>query len=210
MYLIDKNKDYYDYLSGIYGVDKCITYDRRGSIPLTKESFLKLISPYYTKYNNDHGSFFVLEVGYFQYLFQGDIQYRPINPYMAMEPYKGVFKLWQVFDEQKHYYEKEITIIPVTIKWPGSPNSRKKRNYIDTFSFSELRRSSEKISNPILINTPIPSLIDPFDIWSNVSNYISSKYNDKTIDIYNTDTEKIINHGFDKKISFRHPIKINN
>jgi hypothetical protein len=34
MRIIDKNKDYYDYLQGIYGIDELVVYDRRGSFPI--------------------------------------------------------------------------------------------------------------------------------------------------------------------------------
>ena len=32
MKIIDSKKDYYDYLSGIYGMDELAVYDRRGSM----------------------------------------------------------------------------------------------------------------------------------------------------------------------------------
>jgi len=35
MKIIDNKKDYYDYLSGIYGIDNLIVYDRRGSVPIS-------------------------------------------------------------------------------------------------------------------------------------------------------------------------------
>jgi hypothetical protein len=35
MKIIDRNKDYYDYLSHVYGVDGNIAFDRRGSVLLT-------------------------------------------------------------------------------------------------------------------------------------------------------------------------------
>ena len=35
MYIVDKHKDYYDYISHIYGVDKDTAFDRRGSYELS-------------------------------------------------------------------------------------------------------------------------------------------------------------------------------
>ena len=32
MKIIDNKKDYYDYLSGVYGTDELAVYDRRGSV----------------------------------------------------------------------------------------------------------------------------------------------------------------------------------
>lgn len=40
MKIIDNKKDYYDYLSGIYGVDDLVVYDRRGSVHLNSNSIL--------------------------------------------------------------------------------------------------------------------------------------------------------------------------
>ena len=34
MKIIDRNKDYYDYLQGIYGMDELVVYDRRDSFPI--------------------------------------------------------------------------------------------------------------------------------------------------------------------------------
>ena len=35
------NKDYYDYLTGIYGIDEKVVYDRRHIIGKTKSTFYK-------------------------------------------------------------------------------------------------------------------------------------------------------------------------
>ena len=59
---------------------------------------------------------------------------------------------------------------------------------------------------PLLRDTGIPALIPPFEIYKNLEMYISSLKTEKTVDIATND-EKIINHGFDMKSSFRHPIK---
>ena len=37
MKIIDNKKDYYDYLSGVYGIDNLIVYDRRGSVPINPD-----------------------------------------------------------------------------------------------------------------------------------------------------------------------------
>ncbi len=37
MKIIDKNKDYYDFLMGVYGQDPKAVYDRRGSAILHKD-----------------------------------------------------------------------------------------------------------------------------------------------------------------------------
>ena len=59
---------------------------------------------------------------------------------------------------------------------------------------------------PLLRDTGIPALIPPFEIYKNLEMYLSSLKTEKTVDIATND-EKIINHGFDMKSSFRHPVK---
>ena len=43
MYILDKNTDYYDYFSHIYGEDKSITFDRRGSAIIKDEMLVDLL-----------------------------------------------------------------------------------------------------------------------------------------------------------------------
>jgi hypothetical protein len=208
MYIIDKNKDYYDYLAGIYGVDKQITYDRRGSIILP-DSFLL---DYITKSQWDlikSTEHFVIEIGENQYLFRVEIEYKHGNgPNTFSVPSKGNFSLLKTFKDNKHYYNKEISLVPVNVTrdWRKCRNGQEE--FVNVEYYSDLHIIENKIiPNVIFRETIIPSFIDPKEVWIALSNYISSKYNDKTVAIKNTDTDKIINHGFDKRWSFRHPVK---
>lgn len=40
MKIIDKKKDYYDFLAGVYGMDEMVVYDRRGSVVVNSEKVL--------------------------------------------------------------------------------------------------------------------------------------------------------------------------
>ena len=98
MLILGKFKDYYDYLSGIYGIDKDIVYDRSDATVLGKE--FSLHEDFFTKrvlYNdsqkkmkkrwitNENGkdvfanvptgqiSAYVIEIGYTHYLFEIEI-----------------------------------------------------------------------------------------------------------------------------------------
>ena len=56
----------------------------------------------------------------------------------------------------------------------------------------------------ILKNIGIPSLIPPEQIYYGMETYLFSLKNDKNCESKGlTDSEKIVNHGFDKKTSFR-------
>jgi len=211
MYIIDKNKDYYDFYSTLYGIDKTITYDRRGSTILNNNAFVNKISD-----KNYYGGeqFVLLEVGYYQYLFHYyDFTYQqnPNYEYKSFIVKNYKIKLIKIFNENKHLFNSEISIVTCNLENGGMFYYRK---YGDKYikNLSDIHTHEEKyggtyISNPILADTDIPKFIDGLNIWKNLSMYISSKYNDKTILIVNSDTDKIINHGFDKKSSFRHPIK---
>ena len=55
--IIDKNKDYYDYLTHQPDSDDGIIFDRRGSIPLRSEDFFNILSEHvkYHKYYHRYG-----------------------------------------------------------------------------------------------------------------------------------------------------------
>jgi hypothetical protein len=46
MRILDKNKDFYDYLAGIYGIDNTVFFDRRGSKKLTHSDLLNAFLRY--------------------------------------------------------------------------------------------------------------------------------------------------------------------
>ena len=51
MRIIDKNKDYYDYLAHQVDSDDGVTFDRRGSIPLRHEDFFNILSKHVKEHN---------------------------------------------------------------------------------------------------------------------------------------------------------------
>ena len=200
MYILDKNKDFYDYYSHIYGEDKSITFDRRGSVLCTGDMIVG------SERNTHHHwgektntAFRILEVGYIQYLikvydivFLNDFN-RQI--YGKLQSYKMVIQ--HVYRNNEHLYKTPISIHGMEAEWnynaiewiiPPRPVED------DKFTPIEL---------PILADTVLTKLISPEEIWKELSNYISSLKNDKNVDIGTTDIEKVVNHGFDKKESFR-------
>lgn len=207
MYILDKNKDYYDYLSHIYGVDKSITYDRRGSIVVSDEQLLGLCV---RRFQREREVFGLLEIGYIQYLFEfSNIQYRT-EPLSSIEtPYKCDSKVIYIFKDNKHYFDKEITFCACDLQRANYFSWKLWRKPLVITSFKENVKlaAGYKIENPILRDTMLVQHIEGLDIWKELSTFISSKYNDKTILIKNTDKDLIVNHGFDVKTSFRYPVK---
>ena len=212
VYILDKNKDFYDYMGSIYGVDKGVTYDRRGSVVMTDFSLLKHVvdDHVHAYWKEKKTDFFVVEVGDVQHLFGiTDVKYgKSISPSLRGDPISGDIRLIKSFKEHHHYFEKEITLVPVRHERPyGWWRQRGKTEFRPEVWSELVPIMDHAIPNPILRDTTLAGLLDAKEMWIDLSNYISSKYNDKTIEIVNSDVDKIINHGFDKKTSFRNPIK---
>jgi len=212
MYIIDRNRDYYDYLSNVYGVDKGIVFDRRGSIRLENNWFSAGFSIVLAKYSRDDSLYFILEVGTIQYLIKAYDPKWIESPFAQVSHYK--IELVRKFQDQKHRYEAPISIRRVRLshwwRWGKNPFENRQQ-YIQTERYEELilepHYLAEAVNLPILAETKLTSFIDADEIWKEIMNYISSLNNDIDVSIPMTDVEKAEQHGFDKKTSFRHPIK---
>jgi len=200
MLIVDKNDDFYDHYSHIYGIDKQIVFDRKGSILLTDTS---LFNHFYNMRISQR-YFSLLEVGYKQYLFEfKDVKLT--SPFNDPEYALDVIK---VFDEQKHLFEKPMTIAPVSNTfynaWQMFYNKNKMKKSVE---LRDITFENRNFDLPILKDTKLTKVLDAETIWKDLNVYISSQKNDKDVAIVNTDKDKIVNHGFDLKSSFRNPIK---
>ena len=214
MRIIDKYKDYYDFF-GHKSEDKTLVYDRRGSTPLNKETVLFHIY----RYSRDNSVTFGLQAGFKLFILEalhlqadydpktrklqygaGDLQWvdsidnfnwagQPLQFVDLKLPYTRFNNRWYTYRSAwDRSYQNQLKTVPVM---------RKKDNGQPDEPLAE---------KPLLCDTAIPALIPPFEIYKNLEMYISSLKTEKTVDIATND-EKIINHGFDMKSSFRHPIK---
>lgn len=206
MYILDKNKDYYDYLSGIYGIDKSITFDRRGSIPMNDIGIAHVVLPSILMDRQKKERHLLLEVGNIQFVFEVEIYGRE-SAVWGWEPVYISTKHVCTFRDNKNYSGKGVAFIPATSNYHFSWKDRRKEKQINNISDLSLSLN-RAVSLPILKNTFVPAHIPAEEIWKELSNFISAKRDDKDIDIVNSDVDKATNHGFDKKSSFRHPIKL--
>lgn len=205
MYIIDSNKDYYDYLSHVYGLDKKIVFDRRGSIRLESKDLVDLRE---TRYYDGKTQYILLETGLVQYLLKLDNivvatdENMPKNRYIDLSAYQYV-KSFAVEIVEKFEDHKNITGCPIAIR--SVHNSWRSPFYIKKFrtEYKDYEITDRlALDLPILASTCITSLIPADEIWKNICNYISSLGNDKDV-AQASDIEKVVNHGFDKKESFR-------
>lgn len=199
MKIIDNKKDYYDYVSGIYGVDEDITYDRRGSIPSkqikeTVHEFDNEVLPYAT------------------------------NEWTYVTVVAGV-KAWNI-ELHREIVSGKIKLSARL--WTGKRRDESRKRYVleyasSCFPFSEhpesylskesplvllvnvdrwWRAKGMVIKNPILSGLPIVSLLPAEEVWQGIYDYLI-KIREPDITDNRTDIEKLEAYGFDKKTSFR-------
>jgi hypothetical protein len=211
MLIVDKNDDFYDHYSHIYGVDKQIVFDRRGSIIISDEIFCTDIRINYRRHFDR--IMYLLEVGYKQYLIElTDIT---ITKGKGLSLYDDKIKfdavLFKTFDEQKHLFDKEMTLCKIHVPYDYRFYYNRKDSLKDKIKDIKLQEikilDNHVFKLPILKDTKLTKILDAETIWKDLNVYVSSCGNDKDVAIINTDKDKIVNHGFDTKTSFRNPIK---
>lgn len=204
-------KDYYDYLSGIYGIDTDIVYDRRDYNVFRKydsnaEFFLK--EPLYGdsfktnkrgyRYVNGKGVFgkfeegkilyILIEIGFIQYFFK-------IERYLINE---NEVRIEPTLFDKKIVSEKKsdcvLSVIPLECY----------NSYNEGLKISKFNNRFET-KNPIFSDTWVTSVIPPEEIYQNIYDYLISVKEPKIEDKRN-DIQKLESKGFDKKESFRNPV----
>lgn len=138
---------------------------------------------------------FVLEVGYHHYFFE-------VERYIDDDDESRLHLNYGLIEKKRIDKDKKISYAPVSL----CPCSYKKYGWLygDEGKFDVSRDMlAQKIDNPILYSTYIPKFIDPYEMWNNIYEYISS-LRDKEIVDTRTNEQHIESHGFDKRISFRH------
>ena len=136
---------------------------------------------------------FVLEVGYYHYIFEVE-RYIDDNDLNKVHLKYGLVQKERV-EKNERISSAPMSICPIKFRhyyWLQSENSF----YLDDTC------KRQAIINPILYSTYIPKFIDAKQIWNELYEYISS-LRDKEFTDTRTNDQHIESHGFDKKISFR-------
>ena len=209
MYIVDRNKDFYDYLSHIYGVDKNIVFDRRGSLRITDDA---LVFDY--RNSEDHKLLFI-EIGEAHYLIKlSNLKFKKDLLLSIFEVKSFDIEILHKYNTAPNQFGSPISIHAADnyrwLEWNWRSWRNKQPFKINIPSFDEVIRYTKdndtNIILPILQNTSLTKVLDATTVWVEIQTYISSLDNDRDIDLNTTDKEKAIIHGFDEK-SFRHPIK---
>lgn len=215
MKLISKGKkDYYDYLTGVYGIDEDVVYDRSESHVFRNGTYWdpewfdtsKRIDDIHLrpvkKYRQKKGAFsrgefvtvmegrvseLILEVGYNRYRFE-------INRYLDdNDNVKLDVRLLETAITKKKF----IDDVPVIITGIGNLTTYRQ---LANMELNHLRYNIYK--NPIMMYTWIPKFIPADEMYNLIYNYLIS-IKDKKIEDNRTDVQKLESKGFDKKTSFR-------
>lgn len=202
------NKDYYDYLVSIYGIDEKVVYDRRNHMNLkTSESpFFNLTKlpddkkkekGIYHTYDSILESWSslpegkimkcILEAGNKWFIFRVE-RFLDENDLVNIE-----WRLIKKYDIDKnlHYGSTPVSLLSFKY-WSKRDTPQQLRRWI-TGTIAE---------NPILKDTKVASLVEAEEIYQGVYSYLSS-LNDIDYKDSRNDIEKLQSAGFDKKISFR-------
>ena len=125
MYIIDKNKDFYDYLSHIYGVDKVITFDRRGSVIIDDEIIANYSQKHCPSFREKDENFVILEVGMIQYLIKV-FNFKTKEIFNIAEFVSCSMEIVKIFNDNKHRFNTPISIRGVNLNYKIRWLKRKK------------------------------------------------------------------------------------
>lgn len=221
MKIISKHKEYYDHLTGIYGIDEVMVYDRRSEFPIEKPSDFSTTTKEVNSYR-----FAVCGNIYVLYHYMDKFYHTPeelIDLDIALDR-DGRKVIHHLHKEHKSRYYSDK---PVSVRAQSAYNSN---NGIKTNVNNELRMpvlisigfpcskesayeykagKNERLSNltywrvPLLNDFKFYKVISAEEIYKEIYSFISWLKDHPEIPNNQTDKEKILTHGFDLKDSFR-------
>jgi len=228
MRIIDKNTDFYDYLQNIYR-DNSTTFDRTDSFVLTKDLMCEYFSVL-TRWRSDDRDryrFVLLQVCNTFWLFLFEITDK--NDYGIPTNYKvELLTTWKNYSKQRRLNKLDVISFGFAVSgqistsfWRYDRATILKKvdvltRAIDQNDFKVIKsidhhtifhgtnvRTEKHL--PLLKACGIGNCIDPLDIYLSFEEYFSleRQSQERIASVGLTDKEKIENHGFDAKVSFR-------
>lgn len=223
MKIIDKNYDFYDYLQGVYP-DKTVVFDRRESFTLTKNVVRSGLS--YTIDGNAYSkigqfSYVLLQVCNRFWLFKATVT--RFNDYGDVVDYTIDFvSTWTNYNVDRKLFSFNYIKLDGDdwfAHWSAKTDDRKYKiainainrgNYKKEYSLGVQHgyRNNEYViikDIPLLKASGFAEFINPLDIYLAIEEYFSLERTaaERRESIGLTNDDKITNHGFDTKISFR-------
>lgn len=229
MKIIDRNSDYYDYLWQQNGGDDEVVFDRRGSVLLSKQTLCDAINcgdgcyrivngkkrfipllPYnffpWEKKNGEPFFLFVLAAGFNFFVIKlSSLRYEE-NTNLLID-----FSMELICSRKWYEYKGEpLNLYTVDSKAfvvdKLSAEEWHKANFSNC-NFRPLLNLSgelERCPIPILRGAGFASIIPPEEIYCGIDEYLLASKNDVSAESAGlSDADKAVNHGFDKRTSFR-------
>jgi hypothetical protein len=200
MKIITKNKDYYDFLQGIYGVDEKIILDRTKYPTIHFKDLIFFNYLYITLFVGDYMVCFAINK-------EGKIFHKK-EDFLNSKDF--IEKTYFVYDKETIYHvgEKRDTCIHFKegIKFIGEKSPCYNFNFPIVFQTSEIRFNKDRDYSPnlCLSDFNLGKIIPPHDIYLMIQEFLSKQLTPKENSKSTlTNDEKILSHGFDLKESFR-------
>lgn len=204
MKIISKYKDYYDFLSGIYGVDEKLILDRRESFhPKYYKNGIMVFT--IGNINIDvlclDGKFYCGEADMIK-LGGEKIEYKNSNLINYRISYKDK-------DNYNKIDKISICVTPEKLVRTNNRNDKYAIYLNDTVAIQIDGKYEHKLcSYPRLEQYGIQKVLSPHEIWLELSSWLSQQVtkNEKQVPV-GDDNVRILSAGFDLKTSFRPKIK---
>ena len=216
MRIISKNKDYYDYLVGYYGLDNSMVYIRNVEYNITPEILI------YNKNQLSQHTFSICNRFYIVYELNKTF-YHTINELIELNEILAEQKIdrnflsniwWaptrNVQAENKFHNENGSSKINKVLR---QPVLMRVRSSLGKVIYTEIENKTFYDSNkkqesywgiPLLYPFGFATWYPPEYMYQKIYEFISWTKDNPEIPNKQTDLEKLESHGFDKKISFRH------
>ena len=211
MRIIDKNKDFYDYLQCY---DDDVVFDRRGSYILTNQDICDLWCGFHEDFSD---KYLLLQVGYSYWLMIAKCESTAVSTTNAPQCVDYSLELMDYWKDYNHFDSLHFGAVDkhfsaeflFSKKWDWKSNlidEIKRGNYEYKVDFTDNKNwhlnTEKEFSELIFSKTKIPSVVNAFDLYNAFDEYFSHLKDDVKVDNM-TDIEKVESHGFDIKQSFR-------
>jgi len=185
MRIISKYKDYYDYLQGIYGVDQNKIFIRKN---ILKEEDLNLDFEkekyYYYAFAINHKIYSLVRTAEGIYPISEEVLKRLGVEYLEWD---SAFRYYSKINHSPTDINK-VTRKPIVLSWN---NLWHELNWI-------------KDKDPLMKSFSFHKILSAKELYIEVESFFGWIKDNPPIPDNQTDEEKILSHGFDLKISFRH------
>lgn len=207
MKIIAKEKDYYDYLQGVYGVDEKLVYDRRNGHAL--QFFEKKNGKVFYVFVNGKSYCAVYYNGKFRYDFESIV--KTYEEYLVIRNLNSncwssswSIDLWSQLNSFDWKLGNQISKRVEDLIKPINSDINKKLRQPVLVSEKKYPKENQAHIPLTLKQFDFGGKLNAQDVYIEISNFLGWCADNPPIPDKQTDKEKVLSHGFDLKTSFRH------